>query len=123
MSGTIAIVGALGEPEQASPDPRIPFDRLDDVQHANATGRPHQPIAAAVSALGVDQPGFAEGVKGKFKLTTAAFASAVQRAKNASFEALSEPREGTILTVISDWANYIEAAAHKTEDFVELLKK
>lgn len=67
--------------------------------------------------------GFAEGVKGKWKLTTAAFAAAVQRAKKASFEALSEPRDGTILTVISDWANYIENAAHKTEDFVELLKK
>jgi len=67
--------------------------------------------------------GFAEGVKGKWALTTAAFASAVQRAKKASFEALAEPRDGTILTVISDWANYIENAAHKTEDFVELLKK
>lgn len=67
--------------------------------------------------------GFAEGVKGKWKLTTEAFASAVQKARKASFEALSEPRDGTILTVISDWANYIENAAHKTEDFVELLKK
>ncbi len=67
--------------------------------------------------------GFAEGVRGKLELTTAAFASAVQRAKKASFEALSEPKDGTILTVISDWANYIETAAHKTEDFVELLKK
>ena len=67
--------------------------------------------------------GFAEGVKGKWKLTTEAFASAVQKAKKASFEALSEPKDGTILTVISDWANYIENAAHKTEDFVELLKK
>jgi DegV family protein with EDD domain len=67
--------------------------------------------------------GFAEGVKGKWKLTTETFASAVQRAKRASFEALSEPRDGTILTVISDWANYIENTAHKTEDFVELLKK
>ena len=67
--------------------------------------------------------GFAEGVKGKWKLTTAAFAAAVQRARKAAYEALSEPRDGTILTVISDWANYIENTANKTEDFVELLKK
>lgn len=67
--------------------------------------------------------GFAEGAKGKWRLTTSAFASAVQRAKQTSFEALSEPRDGTILTVIDDWANYIEDAATKTEDFVELLKK
>jgi len=67
--------------------------------------------------------GFAEGVKGKWMLSTAAFAAAVQRAKNAAYEALAEPRDGTIFTVISDWANYIENAAHKTEDFVELLRK
>lgn len=67
--------------------------------------------------------GFAEGVKGKWKLTTAAFAAAVQRAKKSAYDALAEPRDGTILTVISDWANYIENAAHKTEDFVELFKK
>jgi len=66
--------------------------------------------------------GFAEGVKGKWKLTTTAFASAVQKARRAAFEALSEPKDGTILTVINDWANYIEAAAKKTEDFVDLLK-
>jgi len=66
--------------------------------------------------------GFAEGVKGKWQLTTAAFASAVQRAKKAAYDALSEPRDGTILTVMSDWANYIENTAKKTEDFVELLK-
>jgi len=66
--------------------------------------------------------GFAEGVKGKWKLTTAAFAAAVQNARQAAYEALAEPREGTILTVISDWANYIEKTAKKTEDFVDLLK-
>jgi len=66
--------------------------------------------------------GFAEGVRGKWKLTTAAFASAVQHAKKAAYEALSDPKEGTILTVISDWANYIKNASQKNEDFVELLK-
>ncbi len=66
--------------------------------------------------------GFAEGVKGKWKLTTTCFASAVQHARQSAHEALAEPREGTILTVISDWANYIEKTAKKTEDFVVLLK-
>ncbi len=66
--------------------------------------------------------GFAEGVKGKWRLTTACFAAAVQHARQAAQEALAEPREGTILTVISDWANYIEKTAKKTEDFVVLLK-
>ena len=67
--------------------------------------------------------GFAEAVKDKWRLTTQAFAAAVQRAKKSAYEALSEPRDGTILTVISDWANYIEKAASRTEDFVVLLKR
>ncbi len=66
--------------------------------------------------------GFAEAVKDKWRLTTQAFAAAVQRAKKAAYEALSEPRDGTILTVIDDWADYIEKAASRTEDFVILLK-
>ncbi len=66
--------------------------------------------------------GFAENVKGKLILTTASFASAVQNAKAAAYQALSEPKEGTILTIISDWANYIERASTKTEDFSLLFK-
>lgn len=66
--------------------------------------------------------GFAASVKGKWRLSTAAFAEAVKNARKAAHDALSEPREGTILTVINDWSNYIEKASQKTEDFVELLK-
>lgn len=66
--------------------------------------------------------GFAEGVKGKLRLTTKAFASAVQDAKRSAYAALNDPREGTILSVISDWANQIQETSQKTEDFVELLK-
>ena len=66
--------------------------------------------------------GFAEAVSGKVKLTTKHFAEAVQHAKHSAREAMSEPREGTIITVISDWANSVEKLAHKTDDFIELLK-
>ncbi|MDZ7265267.1 MAG: DegV family EDD domain-containing protein, partial [candidate division KSB1 bacterium] len=59
---------------------------------------------------------------GKWRLTTSAFAAAVQKARQSAQDALAEPREGTILTVINDWANYIEKSAKKTEDFVVLLK-
>ncbi|NOZ63295.1 MAG: DegV family EDD domain-containing protein [Calditrichaeota bacterium] len=66
--------------------------------------------------------GFAEAVGGRVKLTTKHFAEAVQHAKKSAREAMSEPREGTIITVISDWANSVENIAHKTDDFIELLK-
>jgi DegV family protein with EDD domain len=67
--------------------------------------------------------GFALGAKGKWQLTTRAFATAVQNAKKAAHSALTDPKDGTILSVINDWANYIHNAAQKTEDFVILLKK
>ncbi|UCH98527.1 MAG: DegV family EDD domain-containing protein [Candidatus Aminicenantes bacterium] len=66
--------------------------------------------------------GFAQGARGKWRLTTSAFATAVQNAKKAAYSALTDPKEGTILSVISDWANYIHKTSQKTEDFVVLLK-
>jgi DegV family protein with EDD domain len=66
--------------------------------------------------------GFAQGVKGKWHLTTRAFAAAVENAQKAAHSALTDPKDGTILSVINDWSNYIHNAAHKTEDFVVLLE-
>ena len=66
--------------------------------------------------------GFAESIKDKLRLSTTTFAEAVQKAKEKAYLALSNPTEGTILTVISDWANCIESAAKKTDDFAEILK-
>ncbi len=65
--------------------------------------------------------GFAEAVTGKIRLNVASFAEAVKNAKNAAYEAMVEPREGTILTVIKDWTSYVEEKCRKTTDFVELL--
>ncbi|OQX96011.1 hypothetical protein B6I21_02420 [candidate division KSB1 bacterium 4572_119] len=66
--------------------------------------------------------GFAEGVKGKLTISTSSFAVAVQHAKISARSAMSHPKEGTILTVIEDFANYIELASRKTSDFNDLLK-
>ncbi|MDQ1351519.1 MAG: fatty acid kinase [Acidobacteriota bacterium] len=66
--------------------------------------------------------GFAEGARGKWQLTTRAFANAVQTAHQASRSALANPKDGTILSVINDWADYVHKTAQKTEDFVVLLK-
>lgn len=66
--------------------------------------------------------GFAQGARGKWQLTTRAFANAVQTAHEASRSALANPKDGTILSVINDWADYVHKTAQKTEDFVVLLK-
>ncbi len=66
--------------------------------------------------------GLAEGLKGKFRITTRDFAAAVERGKQAAYAALARPREGTILTVIKDWCDAISARKDVSEDFVDLLR-
>ena len=66
--------------------------------------------------------GLAEGCRGKMKITTQHFSDAVHRAIQRSYEALANPREGTILTVIRDWGEHVREQARKTPDFSELLQ-
>lgn len=66
--------------------------------------------------------GLADGLAGKARATTEDFAGAVCRAKRAAYAALSKPREGTILTVMKDWADHISLQYAKSEDFAILLR-
>ncbi|TFH46248.1 MAG: DAK2 domain-containing protein, partial [Bacteroidia bacterium] len=45
------------------------------------------------------------------------FAESVQRAVRYVYEAVSNPVEGTMLTVIKEWAEYLNASWHKFTDF------
>jgi len=65
--------------------------------------------------------GFSEGVKKKNKLTPSEFSHALQIAKQYSYDALMKPKEGTILTVISDWINAIHKVSPNITDFKKLL--
>jgi dihydroxyacetone kinase-like predicted kinase len=51
--------------------------------------------------------GLAEGFQGRARATLEDFAQAVQRAASNAAEAIAEPKEGTILTVIHDWSHSI----------------
>lgn len=55
--------------------------------------------------------GFAEALKDKSAITAADLAQALQRAAEVAYKALSNPVEGTILTVIKDAANAAAARA------------
>ncbi len=66
--------------------------------------------------------GLAEATRGMSRLTTVAFSQAVLKAAEQANMAIAEPCEGTIVTVMKDWANHINKLAHKTPDFVELFK-
>ncbi len=57
--------------------------------------------------------GFAKGVEGKDQLDAESFTRALQMAADTAYQALSEPVEGTILTVIRDAATGAKKAANE----------
>ena len=65
--------------------------------------------------------GFAEGVKNKTKISVLEFAEALNLAKDFSYDALMNPKEGTILTIITDWVNTIHKMSATVPDFKKLL--
>ncbi|WP_462324169.1 DegV family protein [Desulfoplanes sp.] len=66
--------------------------------------------------------GLAEGLKGQRKVTTERFGHAVHVAAQKAQEAISSPKEGTILTVIREWSDRVRENCQKTTDFDELLR-
>lgn len=66
--------------------------------------------------------GLSDGLRGKVRISTWDFAQAVERARQAAYAALARPREGTILTVIKDWSDYISEKRSESQDFATLLK-
>jgi len=67
--------------------------------------------------------GLAEATKGKVRLSTETFAQAATKAADQARKAISHPQEGTIITVMKDWANHLAEHAPHTPDFVELFNK
>tara|TARA_B100000214_G_C23966986_1_gene628203 strand:+ start:127 stop:1938 length:1812 start_codon:yes stop_codon:yes gene_type:complete len=67
--------------------------------------------------------GFSDGSKGIKKMTTSDFSRAVSTASSLSRNALSEPKEGTILTVINDFSDALEDCVDRGISDFELLFK
>ncbi len=65
--------------------------------------------------------GLAEGFQGMARSDLRGFAQAAQHAATLSREAIAEPREGTILTVIQDWAAHIHETWQRVSDFPALI--
>jgi len=65
--------------------------------------------------------GLAEGFNGRVRATLEDFALAVQYASGNAADAIAEPKEGTILTVIRDWAQAIQSTWQRNADFRALL--
>lgn len=67
--------------------------------------------------------GLAEGLQDKAKVTAQQFAEAAKIGKQYAYQALLQPTEGTILTVISDWSDALHKLSNKYSDFIEVLER
>jgi len=56
----------------------------------------------------------------RWKVPTQEFGKATNKSVKYVYEALSDPQEGTILSVIRDWSDAIHDYSYNTDDFVEL---
>jgi DegV family protein with EDD domain len=65
--------------------------------------------------------GFADGLPDSPRASTAAFGAAVVGAAESAYSAIARPVEGTILTVIRDWARHVADRAAAVRDFGVLL--
>ncbi len=65
--------------------------------------------------------GFSNEIEASESLTIQSFAESVKKAVAYAYDAIANPVEGTILTVIKDWAEYIYALKDTIDDFTRLL--
>ncbi len=65
--------------------------------------------------------GFSEGLPDRPRVSTSDFGAAVVRAAESAYGAIARPVEGTILTVIRDWARCVAERAREIRDFAQLL--
>lgn len=65
--------------------------------------------------------GFSNELKSDQPLDIKSFAESMKKAVAYAYEAIANPVEGTILTVIKDWAEYMYALREIIDDFIKLL--
>jgi len=65
--------------------------------------------------------GFSNEIKTGQTLDIKSFTESMRRAVTYAYEAIAEPVEGTILTVIKDWAEYMYVVKDRIDDFIRLL--
>ena len=65
--------------------------------------------------------GLAEALKGARRIGPERFGRAVRAAAEAAKGAMAQPREGTILSVIREWAGWVERRTTETRDFAEIV--
>ena len=65
--------------------------------------------------------GFSNEIKSDETIDIQSFAESMKKAVAYAYDAIANPVEGTILTVIRDWADYIYLLKDRFDDFIKLL--
>jgi dihydroxyacetone kinase-like predicted kinase len=65
--------------------------------------------------------GFSSEFKDEQTIDITAFSTAINRGVRHSYEAISNPVEGTMITVIREWAEYIQKIKDKFNNFNKLI--
>ncbi len=65
--------------------------------------------------------GFSNEIKEEATLSPSAFAEYMKNAVRYAYEAIANPMEGTMISVIKDWAEYIYQLKDHIEDFIKML--
>jgi len=64
--------------------------------------------------------GFSSEMKSNEKMDVEQFSSAIQKAVGYTYEAINEPVDGTMISVIREWAEYVHTIKDKVDDFKNL---
>ena len=67
--------------------------------------------------------GFGNEIENEENLTVENFSRSITKAVTYAYEAIANPVEGTMISVIREWAEFINSMKELIEDFVELLIK
>ncbi len=65
--------------------------------------------------------GFSNEIKSNETIDIESFATSMKNAVAYAYDAIANPVEGTILTVIKDWADYVYLLKDRFDDFIKLL--
>jgi uncharacterized protein len=92
---------------------KITADRIAETTLINARGNSGIIFAQFLYGMSIET--------GNHKtITTSQFAESIKNSVKYVYEAVANPVEGTMLTVIKDWANYIYENRHRITDFNEM---
>ena len=65
--------------------------------------------------------GFSTGIADKHSLTLSEFATGLRKSVDLVYQAVSEPVEGTMLTVMREWADFLYQRKEKFKDFKQAI--